>query len=61
MKPTEKEKLMEAFYYDLTLYKITNKEPYLICAMHTLQKIKNLGFIDTFERLQKDLEKENNQ
>ena len=49
---------IEAFYHDLTLYAATKKEIYLTCAKYTLQEIENLGFIDTFDQLQKELEKE---
>jgi hypothetical protein len=51
------EQFKKAFFYDLTLYRITKKAAYLKCAMFTLNKIKERGYKTLYEELKEELKK----
>lgn len=50
------EKLKTGFYYDLNLYKITNKQIYLTCVEFTLKEILKKGYSELYKKLVNELE-----
>ncbi len=52
---TEISKLIKGFYYDLNLFRTTNKDIYSTCAKHTLKKILDKGYTDIYLTLSKVL------
>ena len=49
-------RLKAAFYYDLDLYKTTNKQIYLICVKFTLKEILKKGYNELYKKLNHELE-----